>query len=368
MNFFKPANVINAGWTDDGSTYVKLNVASRKVLMGLGSTDDSSVKVGSSGDIVVLSGITSAKYIGIGLNSVSNSYLKSNLPIAFMLSGSEKMRLDATGRLGINVIPTIYQLHEKHTADGWGIVSERGGGAKAGIYCGIGGEGTSVRIGSINNYYVDLVVSDVSYIRMISNTITINKPVTCQAITALGALSALGGITVTDGSILLDNDTDMELSCSLNATANLKMGINSATLDSYLGMISDNNLNIITNNLKRMTVFANGHVQINDTTDRGYQFANAGSAYFNGAVTITGNLIGDSRINAATLRIGASGAPDSCAIVDFVTTTQGVKLPKVTTAQKNAISGTVDQLKALMVFDTTENKLSYHNGSTWILV
>jgi hypothetical protein len=55
-------------------------------------------------------------------------------------------------------------------------------------------------------------------------------------------------------------------------------------------------------------------------------------------------------------------SPASSAILDAQSTTKGVRIPNMTTTQKNAISSPV---AGLMVFDTTLAKLCVYSGSAW---
>lgn len=59
----------------------------------------------------------------------------------------------------------------------------------------------------------------------------------------------------------------------------------------------------------------------------------------------------------------ASAAKSSSAILELQSTTKGIVPPKMTTAQKNAISSPTN---GLLVYDITLNQMSYWNGTTWI--
>jgi hypothetical protein len=69
------------------------------------------------------------------------------------------------------------------------------------------------------------------------------------------------------------------------------------------------------------------------------------------------------------MRIDTSGnmgigttSPNASAILDAQSTTKGVRMPNMTTTQKNAISSPA---AGLMVFDTTLSKLCVYSGSAW---
>lgn len=59
--------------------------------------------------------------------------------------------------------------------------------------------------------------------------------------------------------------------------------------------------------------------------------------------------------------IGTS-SPSASAILDAQSTTKGVRMPNMTTTQKNAIASPA---AGLMVFDTTLAKLCVYSGSAW---
>jgi hypothetical protein len=65
--------------------------------------------------------------------------------------------------------------------------------------------------------------------------------------------------------------------------------------------------------------------------------------------------------NNGSVGIGTS-SPSASAILDAQSTTKGVRMPNMTTTQKNAISSPA---AGLMVFDTTLAKLCVYSGSAW---
>jgi hypothetical protein len=65
--------------------------------------------------------------------------------------------------------------------------------------------------------------------------------------------------------------------------------------------------------------------------------------------------------NAKNVGIGTT-SPSASAILDAQSTTKGVRMPNMTTTQKNAISSPA---AGLMVFDTTLAKLCVYSGSAW---
>jgi hypothetical protein len=60
--------------------------------------------------------------------------------------------------------------------------------------------------------------------------------------------------------------------------------------------------------------------------------------------------------------VGIGGTANASALLDVQSTTKGVRMPNMTTAQKNAI---VSPVAGLMVFDTTLVKLCVYSGTAW---
>jgi hypothetical protein len=76
--------------------------------------------------------------------------------------------------------------------------------------------------------------------------------------------------------------------------------------------------------------------------------------------TLLINGDGDSYFNGGSLAIGALTV-DASAILDLVSTTKGLLIPRMTTAQKNAIA---DE-EALLVYDTDLGDFDYNDGADW---
>jgi hypothetical protein len=65
--------------------------------------------------------------------------------------------------------------------------------------------------------------------------------------------------------------------------------------------------------------------------------------------------------SSGNLGVGTT-SPNASAIIDAQSTTKGVRMPNMTTTQKNAISSPA---AGLMVFDTTLSKLCVYTGAAW---
>jgi len=108
----------------------------------------------------------------------------------------------------------------------------------------------------------------------------------------------------------------------------------------------------------------------NETFSLGVQYGSGAGLYYVGATnSATPDLVfsqvgGLERMrvtNEGTVAIGTF-SPNASAILDVQSTTKGVCMPNMTTAQKNAISSPA---AGLIVFDTTLAKLCVYTGSAW---
>ena len=55
-------------------------------------------------------------------------------------------------------------------------------------------------------------------------------------------------------------------------------------------------------------------------------------------------------------------SPDSSAMLDIKSSAKGILIPRLTTAQRTAITSPA---KGLLVYDSTTTSFWYHNGSAW---
>lgn len=89
--------------------------------------------------------------------------------------------------------------------------------------------------------------------------------------------------------------------------------------------------------------------------------------------TIDGTTIGATTPEAGTFTAlqttGSVGigtaSPDAVALLEVTSTTKGFLPPRMTTAQRDAISSPP---AGLMIYDTTTNKLNFYNGTAWEVV
>lgn len=77
--------------------------------------------------------------------------------------------------------------------------------------------------------------------------------------------------------------------------------------------------------------------------------------------TFAAKYFDDVRITSGMI-VGSGSAPDSSAALELRSTTKGLLLPRMTTAQRNAIGAPVD---GLVLFNSDTNSLDYYNGGSF---
>ena len=159
------------------------------------------------------------------------------------------------------------------------------------------------------------------------DTVTIAKGGTgVTALTAKGIVTvndtadALVSIACADGDVLSFNASGNAVCSPLNAllTTSFSQNGNSFGANAVLGTNDNYSLAFETNGTTKMTILTDGKVGINN------------------------------------------GAPAS--ILDITSTTSGILIPRMTTAQRDAISPVPT---GSQVYNTTTNELNYYNGSAW---
>jgi hypothetical protein len=95
---------------------------------------------------------------------------------------------------------------------------------------------------------------------------------------------------------------------------------------------------------------------------------NDGASGVQEEIVFGNNILGFNTAGSEQMRIDSSGnvgigaTANASAILDAQSTTKGVRMPNMTTTQKNAIASPA---AGLIVFDTTLAKLSVYSGSAW---
>ncbi|GGD42555.1 hypothetical protein GCM10011514_03160 [Emticicia aquatilis] len=118
---------------------------------------------------------------------------------------------------------------------------------------------------------------------------------------------------------------------------------NTSSGKGFLWNYENATIGIGTDNNERITVLGNGNIGIGDETP---------TQKLDVAGTVLAQSIG---INAT------SAAPNTNAMLDISSTTKGMLIPRMTTAQRNAIAATA----GLVVYDTTLKGFWFNDGTTW---
>jgi hypothetical protein len=130
-------------------------------------------------------------------------------------------------------------------------------------------------------------------------------------------------------------------------------------------LVVNDNTTLGSSNSDTVNFEARVNSDIDPSTNNAYDLGRNSHAWRNLYLTGTANIAALSASGAGTF-LGGLGAgtssPSASAILDAQSTTKGVRMPNMTTTQKNAIASPA---AGLMVFDTTLAKLCVYSGSSW---
>jgi hypothetical protein len=213
--------------------------------------------------------------------------------------------------------------------------------------------------------------------------------------TALGGASLLGTFGAASTGMLVgtNNATPLILGTSNNermridSSGNVGIGTTSpgaklTTANSYVvptngvssstvAIFSNNavasgeaNISVLSRSSGYSRMYFGSQTQENAQYIEGYSPGSTAAYLAFGTGTGGSGVSGTERIridSSGNVGIGTS-SPSASAILDAQSTTKGVRMPNMTTTQKNAISSPA---AGLMVFDTTLVKLCVYSGSAW---
>jgi len=138
--------------------------------------------------------------------------------------------------------------------------------------------------------------------------------------------------------------TDSALLTKLNNTGNAATATKLATARNINGVAFDGSANV--------TV----------TADAGTLTGTTLNPTITGSSLTSVGILTDATVNGKVI-VGALSATTSSAVLEVSSTTQGFLPPRMTIAQRNAIS---DLSIGLMIWNTTINQLEVYNGSLWV--
>jgi hypothetical protein len=246
--------------------------------------------------------------------------------MVFWTANTERMRLDSSGNLGLGVTPSAWEASYKAFQFGAGsafLAGRVGSLQNRQVFLGIGASNNGT-----NWLYTPTGVA-ISYYAQIDG-----------AHQWFNAPSGTAGATVTFTQAM-----------TLNASGNLGIGTTSPTakLEVTAGATGVQSLFSHSSGTPTIAVGAttttyNTQIGYNVTSEYGYIQATAAAGVYD---DIAINPLG------GNLGIGTT-SPSASAILDAQSTSKGVRMPNMTTTQKNAIASPA---AGLMVFDTTLAKL-----------
>ena len=333
------------------------------------------------------------------------------LPMAFYTGGSERVRIDTSGNVGIGttspkgkltvLAPSSTTLGDEATS-ALNIIGNNG--ASKFWQIGFGAYDTSFTYAPAAIGYVQTTSSGYNNGALVfatRNVVTDTAPTEAMRIDSsgnvgIGTSSPATKLEVSSGSVTASNylinvtaatfgkasDTSIEMRTSADATPLMLFRVNGN--NERMRIDSSGNVGIGTSSpvsTSKLTV--NGSISVNGadtnfgaggqrafidyTTNVARIGAVSGGVATGTALAFTVGNAGGSGFEAARIdSVGNVGigttSPNASAILDAQSTTKGVRMPNMTTTQKNAISSPA---AGLMVFDTTLAKLCVYSGAAW---
>jgi len=138
-------------------------------------------------------------------------------------------------------------------------------------------------------------------------------------------------------------------------TTNKRVGINNST-PAYTLEIGSGSTG---------TIAVHGNSYLGGVTNVGGALSSTGGTFnirkYNDAITVKFQSDGDNYINSGSLVIGGTTV-NASALLELISTTKGLLLPRMTTTQRTAITSPAE---GLVVYDTTLHKLCQYNGGAW---
>ena len=380
--FFTPSGANTSGLQRIG-TDISLITSTDRLLIGLSSTDlasterfvaNRSLYIASASINAILCGLST---VGGVASVVATATGSATAPDLLFYVPTERMRLTtSSGQLAIGLTVPTAQLHVKEAADGYGAKFER----NAGVTYGINLTTALATVGNVTSHPLSIVTNNTNAIyidtaqKVAVNSTTaagfnfyVNGTSAIQTSLVIGTTSAAPAGTkllVEGGSLKVENvSSDASLTIATSGETVTLKAFNTGA--GYVGTTSNASFSLYSNNIERVTLIGNGNFQIGQTADQSFGFYVEGTSKLKGAVTYSNTLTTTDftkQVSIGITKFGSSAAIDASALVEMLSTTQGMLLPRMTTAQKNAISSPAE---GLVVYDTTLHKACVRTAAAW---
>jgi len=336
-------------YDDTASAYRMVIDASGNLVIGDTSGSYRLDVKGSTGNGIAYRDGTVINYLGTTGSNLGFLGTLTNHPVAFLTNATERMRLDTSGNLGIGTSSPTAKLNiYEPTAAAARIRVLANGAQQAALQ--LAGNGTTFGTTSFD-LFQDGGSDAYVYQRANANLIFATNNTERMRLDSSGNL----GIGTTSPGSTLD------VRFATNPVTDNGLGLNA--IRSYV--------------TAALAADIGGAVTFGGTSTSGGALAsfgqiagrkeNATSSNYAGYLQFvtnnsTGTMAERMRLDSSgNLGIGTS-SPNASAILDAQRTTKGVRMPNMTTTQKNAIASPA---AGLMVFDTTLAKLCVYSGSAW---
>jgi hypothetical protein len=312
---------------------------------------DSSVDLGSNGVLRLVAGTTGTRLVVAGVERLNVTATQTQF---FNGAGSELMRIDASGNVGIGTSSPARPLHVNN--------------GTSGAITGLSANTAAVFQNDANNVFVQMVSGSSSLSDFVFGT---------------AASPALGRIRYqpsTNNMQFWTNDTER---MRITSTGRVGIGTSSPAVGLHVSLTEGDNTFGLFGGTLEFNQVAIGHYSGEGVPDRAnpmiYTTSTAGFTGLAGDLVLQGRssaslarsiVFVTGSTPAERLRITDTGnvgigttSPNAAALLDVASTTSGFLPPRMTTAQRDAITSPPN---GLLLYDTTTNKLQVRAGGAWV--